>query len=56
MSAFDHDNILKLLGIVSESKYSFKKMNMVCLIKLGRTSNKRSNLCVPLITIIYSNF
>ena len=24
MSAFDHDNILKLLGIVSESKYSFK--------------------------------
>ena len=24
MSAFDHDNILKLLGIVSESKYSCK--------------------------------
>ena len=23
MSAFDHDNILKLLGIVIESKYSF---------------------------------
>ena len=44
MSAFDHDNILKLLGIVSESKYSFKKMKMVCLIKLGRTSNERSKV------------
>ena len=26
MSAFDHDNILKLLGIVSESKYSLKEL------------------------------
>ena len=44
MSAFDHDNILKLLGIVSESKYSCKVLK------------ERSNLCVPLTMIIYSNY
>ena len=29
MSAFDHDNILKLLGIVSERKNSFKMLKEV---------------------------
>ena len=34
MSAFDHDNILKLLGIVTDSKYNFRNKSLLYMCDL----------------------